>query len=393
MKKIRVMSVTESATGAVNNIALEKMARGEKIHNLSTGEPVVPISPAVVAAVKKTLNEGKTHYPPVSGIPELRARAAGWMTGAYQASYSAEETLVVPGGKFGIYLLLQALLKKGDEVLIPAPYWVSYPSMVGIFGGVPKFIPSAASSGWKVSALDVRNRITKKTKILVINNGANPTGALYSRQELGDILKVAAERGIFVISDEVYSGLVYDGSRYVSAGSFSRHRRGIAIIQSASKSFAMTGFRIGFVFVKDLALMKALTGLMSQSATGVATTSQYAALAALKDAKRITGAVRSAMKKRRDIFMSSFAKAFGVKLIPADSGLYAFVPLSAMGWREKSSVAFSERAIGEAGVAVVPGRAFGVEGYVRLSFGGNPEVIADGVQALARWIRKTKKNR
>ncbi|MEK9177300.1 MAG: aminotransferase class I/II-fold pyridoxal phosphate-dependent enzyme, partial [Patescibacteria group bacterium] len=357
------------------------------------GEPMVPVAKTVVHAVHAALARGKTFYPPTSGIPALKRAAARWMNGTHGSnSYTPQETLVVPGGKFGIFMLLQALIRKGDEVLIPAPYWVSYPSMVRIFGGTPRFLRSSERSGWKISASDVIKNVTRKTKILIINSGTNPTGALYSRKELGAILNAAWRKGLFVISDEVYSGLAYD-TRYVSAASFPRHRADVAIIESTSKSFAMTGFRVGFVFLKDPALMKTITGLVSQSATGVATMNQWGALAALKDAKRITARVRASMRERRDAFAETFEAAFGRKLVLPPSGIYAFISLKDLGWKGRDSVAFCRRALDEVNVAIVPGRGFGAEEYVRMSFGGDPKVTGGGVRALALWIKKRGKNR
>ncbi len=390
--KRTILILKESETAAMNGLALARIARGQKVYNLATGEPMVPVSPKLIRAVTAALRAGKTHYPPISGIPELRSAAARWAHRTRGSRYTAEETLVVPGGKFGIFILLQALVSRGDEVLVPAPYWVSYPVMIRIFKGVPKIIPSAPASGWKISPDDIVKHATKKTKVLILNNGVNPTGALYSRRELSGILEAAASRGIFVISDEVYSGLVYEGA-YVSVGSFPKYRKEVAIIESASKNFAMTGFRIGLVFLKDAILMKTLADLVSQSTTGVATASQWAFLAALKDASALTRFVRTAMKKRRDAFLLVFEKEFGVELPPPPSALYSFVPLVAMGWHGRDSARFCRRAIDEAGVALVPGHAFGVEGYVRFSFSGGPHVITDGIRALKDWIRKTNGGR
>lgn len=386
MNKLHILKISASETVAINSIALEKMRTGEKIYNLSAGEPMMPAPEIATRAFIQSLKKEKTHYPPVSGISELRQIAAKWMNGPYSSKFKKQNTLIVNGGKFGIFILLQALLKPGNEVLIPSPYWVSYPSMVRLFKGLPKIIKASQKNGWKITPKDIIKNTDKKTKILILNNAGNPTGALYSKTEIKNILATTKKLGLFVISDEVYSGLVYDNKNFASCASFSQFKENVAIIQSCSKNFAMTGFRVGFIFANEK-IIKTLGGLVSQSTSGVTTMCQYAAIEVLKDAKRITRKVNIEMKKRRDIFVSEFNKAFKSEIIVPESGLYVFVPLSTLGWKDKNSNKFCRLAIEKAGVATVPGGAFGREGYVRFSFGERPEIIKSGIHALSRWIK------
>lgn len=385
MKKITIPQFPASETLAISALAQEKRAKGEIVYSLSAGEPMIPTATAVTRAVMQALKEEKTHYPPVSGIPELRTAAAQWVNAYYGTNYSSAETLVVAGGKFGIFILLQALLKKGDEVLIPAPYWVSYPHMVRIFGGEPKTIESTPESGWKITPADIKKHATEKTTMLFLNNGGNPTGALYSARELEDIMAAAQALDLLVVSDEVYSGLVYDKKKFVSCGSFPKYKDNLVIIQSCSKNFAMTGLRVGFLF-GSAEIVKALGSLTSQSTSGVATLSQYAALAGIKNAKTIMPKINATMQKRRDVFMNEFNKVFKQKLSSPASALYAFVPLTALGTTETNSAEFCKRAMAEANVAIVPGGAFGKEGYVRFSFGDSPAQLVAAIRALAKWI-------
>lgn len=386
MKKLHILKISASETVAINSIALEKMRAGEKIYNLSAGEPMMPAPKIATRAFIQSLKEEKTHYPPVSGLLELRQIAAEWMNELYGSKFKKENTLVVNGGKFGIFILLQALLKPDDEVLIPAPYWVSYPNMVGLFKGLPTIIKSSQKDGWKITPKDIIKNTNRKTKILILNNAGNPTGALYSKIEIKNILITANKLGLFVISDEVYSGLVYDDKTFISCASFSEFRDSMAIIQSCSKNFAMTGFRVGFVFANE-EIIKTLGDLVSQSTSGVTTMCQYATIEVLKNAKSITQKVNIEMKKRRDIFVNNFNKAFKCKIMAPESGLYVFVSLSTMGWKDKNSNKFCRLAIEKAGVAIVPGSAFGREGYIRFSFGERSEIIKGAVHALARWIK------
>lgn len=386
MKKLHILKISASETVAINSIALEKMRVGEKIYNLSAGEPMVPVSQIATRAFIRSLKEEKTHYPPVLGLLELRQIASEWMNGLFSSKFKKENTLVVNGGKFGIFILLQALLKPDDEVLIPAPYWVSYPNMVRLFKGLPKIIKTSQNDGWKIVPKDIIKNTGRKTKILILNNAGNPTGALYSKIDIKNILITADKLGLFVISDEVYSGLVYDNKTFVSCSSFRKFRENVTVIQSCSKNFAMTGFRVGFVFASE-EIIKTLGNLISQSTSGVTTMCQYTTIEVLKNAKHITYKVNIEMKKRRDIFINEFNKAFKCRIMVPESGLYLFVPLSTMGWKDKNSNKFCRLAIEKAGVAVVPGSAFGQEGYVRFSFGERPEIIKGGIHALARWIK------
>ncbi len=391
--KSKILTISASETVAINSAASERRSAGEKIYNLSAGEPMIPAPKVAVEALINSLREGKTHYPPVLGIPELRLAASEWMNRLYGSRFKKENSLVVNGGKFGIFILLQALLQEGDEVLIPAPYWVSYPTQVELFKGAPRMIPTSEKAGWKITPEQIKKSATEKTKILILNNAGNPTGALYNKLEIENILATAESLGLFVISDEVYSGLVYDDKTFASCASFEKFRGNVAIIQSCSKNFAMTGFRLGFVFA-DQKIIKALGSLVSQSTSGVTTMCQYAALAVLKDAEKITEEVNREMKKRRDVFVTELNKAFQCNLPKPESGLYIFAPLSALGWREKNSSKFCLQAIEKAGVAIVPGSAFGQEGYVRFAFGETPEMLSEGIRALKKWITEEtrKKN-
>lgn len=390
MKKHFLLKVPASETLAINALALAKKQAGETVYNLSAGEPVISAPKSIVTAGIKALTEGKTHYPPVSGIPELRDVVSDWMNRVYGADFARENTLVTNGGKLGLYLLLQAMIRPGDEVLIPAPFWVSYPSMVEIFKGKPKILHTDAKSGWKITPKDIERNTGPKTKILILNNASNPTGVLYTKAELGALLETATKKNIFVISDEVYSGLVYDGKTYVSASSFKEYQDSVAIIQSCSKSFTLTGFRVGFLFANK-EIISAVSGLLSQSTSGVTSICQWAVIPAFKNAETIVPKVAKVMQKNRDVFVQAFNASFPKKISSPASALYAFVPLSAMGWKGSNSTEFCTLGMKEANVAVVPGVAFGTEGYVRFSFGEKPAVLKAGIRALAEWVKNKPK--
>jgi aspartate/methionine/tyrosine aminotransferase len=381
----RLTEVEPSATVAMNTRALYKKSQGIFVHNLSVGEPVIAPHQAVVARAEKAIREGKTQYTPVAGIPELRSAMTAWVNTAYQSRFSPEECVVTCGGKFGLYAVCQALVEPGVEAMVVAPYWVSYTSIVELFGGTTITAVASPETGFKLSLQLFKKTITSRTKIIFLNNAGNPTGSLYSREELAELLAFAKERGVIVISDEVYSGLTYDGREFVSCGSFLEHKDNVIIIQSASKHFAMTGWRVGFVLA-PCDVVERVTLIQGQSTTGTSSVSQWAVLGALESAEVVQTQVRTIMEARRNHFVAVFSELFS-PLTPPEAGLYAFVPLSSLGVQEKDDVAFCERVLEEGNIAMVPGSAFGYTGYVRFSFGGEEVVTEQALRALYTFLQ------
>ncbi len=380
-------TIPPSQTLTINALALEKRAKGDRIYNLSAGEPMIDTFPIIVEAAKQALDAGKTHYTPAAGVSELRVAAASWMHETYSTSYAKEHTIVTAGGKHGLSLLFDALLTPGDEVLIPAPYWVSYPSQVRMAGGKPVMINTTIDTGWKISPTDIKTHMTDRTRVLLLNNASNPTGVLYTREELEALLAMAASHNLLVISDEVYSGLVYDDALYTSCGSFSAYQDTVIVVQSMSKHFAMTGWRVGFVFAHE-DIIRMLIKLQGQTTSGASTISQWAALAGVHHAEDIIRANNTEMQKRRDVLRDVFAIHVGVKIDPAPAGLYQFISLPSLGSTVIDSVAFCTDVLTNANVAMVPGVAFGAEGYVRCSFGEQQEELVAAVEALALYLEK-----
>ncbi len=386
MKFSPYMKVAPSASVLMNTLALEKKSKGHRVYNLAAGEPMVDTHTLVLEAAQKAMRDGKTHYPPVAGIPELRNAVVKWMNATYGTAYTPSQSIVTCGGKFGIFALCQALLEPGDEVLIPAPYWVSYPGMVQLFGGVPITIVTEEKNGWKLSIDDLERAWKPKTKLLMFNNASNPTGVLYSRDEIKKILEWAQSKNVIAVSDEVYSGLVYDGEKFVSAGSFPQFQENTIIIQSCSKHFAMTGWRVGFVLGPQ-EVIRTLSMLQGQSTTGTSSISQWAALAAIQNANEIIPNVCAAMQKRRDVCVNTFEKSFGKKLLTPSSSLYLFVSLDILGRGGRSSEEVATELLEQANIATVPGKAFGQEGYLRFSFGDMPSELETAVHALATYCK------
>lgn len=383
------MRVEASATVVMNSLALEKKSRGERVYNLSAGEPMIPMHAAISNAAIAAIQAGKTKYPPVAGIPELRDAAAAWMNAMYQTNFSREKTIVTCGGKFGIFAVCQALLEPGDEAVMIAPYWVSYSGIVQLFGGKPVVIETDEQNGWKISLEKLEKSFTKKTKLLFINNAGNPTGTLYTRGELAVILELAKKHDVIVVSDEVYSGLMYDDNVFISCGSFPEYQDRVVIIQSCSKHFAMTGWRVGFVFA-PVELIKILSMVQSQSTTGTSSISQWAAVGAFAQAAGVMQSTQAALLGRRNALVQALREQFGFDCQSVGAGLYQFISLKNLGVQEQDSVTFCKRVLAEANVAMVPGSSFGKEGYVRMSFGEDETELVDAIIALKKFVLSSR---
>lgn len=390
-----------SVTVVINSIAQSKKAAGVRVYNLSAGEPKLKTPEIVREAAIKFIEAGDVPYPSPSGEVKLRKAACEWMNRLYGCSYSVDEAILTTGGKFGIYLLLQYLLgnnspfkidsAKDIGVIIPAPYWVSYPAITTIMGGKSVVINTTEESGWKLTPEMLRAVYTRDCRILMLNNGVNPTGAIYTRAEMQKIMDTANELELLVISDEVYSSLIYTDDEYVSCGSFPEYKENVIVIQSTSKAFAMTGWRVGFLFGrKDI--IDVMAALTSQSTTGVSLVCQHGAISALEHADQITAWVNAQMKERRDILVKAFKEHFAIDLAYPKATLYAWTSLESLGVKNMSDEDFCVQALEEANVATVPGSGFGQPGYVRFSFAAEADDLVGGISSLAMFIKKLNSN-
>jgi aspartate/methionine/tyrosine aminotransferase len=378
-------NIKESITLKINSLVNKKIKNGEKIYNFSIGEPVIKNDPGIIEAVYKKLKNTRVSYPPAAGLVDLISLSDKWFNNDYKGNYGPEETLITCGGKFGLYLTLQAIMDPQDEIIIISPYWVSYPEMIKIFNGTAKILKTKEEEDWKVDISELEKMINNKTKAIILNNASNPTGKLFSREELRDILKLSYEKGLFIISDEVYSGLVYD-NEFISSAEFKEFKEKTIIIQSFTKNFAMSGWRVGLVFAPKN-IIKILTALQSQSITNTSIVSQWAALEALKSSAKTTEQIKKAMQKRRDIFVNTFNNLFPDKIASPESSLYCFVNMKKLGLSNNNAEAdeFALKLIDEAGIALTPGNDFGEKNYLRFSFGIEENDIISGLNALKKY--------
>ncbi len=383
----RLKRVKPSATLAVSAKAMELKAQGRTIISLSVGEPDFGTPAHICAAAKAAIDAGFTRYTQEPGIPELRAAVAGYFAAHYGVEAEVANAIVTNGGKQSLYNLLQCLLDPGDEVLIPAPYWVSYPAMVLLADGVPVEVPAPAAKGFKVTPEDLDRACTARTRVLIFNSPSNPTGVHYTREEQDALAAWAVQRGVFVISDEIYDRLVYAPAEPVSlAGWWKRHPENFAIVNGLAKTFAMTGWRVGYTLA-HVDLVKAMSTLQGQSTSNICSIAQKAALAALTGPSECVAEMCVAFARRRDLAME-IVGAWKRAVCPRpDGAFYVFPDVSAYyGGKFKDSAEACTLLLEEVGVAAVPGAAFGDDACVRFSYALDDESLIKALDLAGKAL-------
>jgi len=385
----RVQSLTESATLAVTARAAGLRSDGIDIISFSAGEPDFPTPEHIVARACQALEEGKTRYSkPASGLSVLKEAVRRKLQRDNGLNYSVDQIVITVGGKLGYSLVLQAILDPGDEVIIPVPYWVSYPEIVKLAGGVPVFVHGDESAGFCVSPDQIRAAITDRTRALVMNSPSNPGGHLYSPEQIRAIADVVAGTNVTVLSDEIYDRLVFDNRDYLSfaAASDDAYRRTVTL-NSASKTYAMTGWRVGFV-AGPADLTGAITKLQSQGTSGVPPFCQLAYAAALDESQSCVDRMREAFAQRGAYVHQRLNDLQGVDCRPPAGAFYVFPNVRGTFDRlgVSSSTQFAEQLLSDAHVAVVPGAAFGMDDHVRISFASSMEQISTGIDRIAEFL-------
>jgi len=379
----RLSRIKPSATMAVNAKALELKAKGREVISLSVGEPDFPTPENIVTAAKNALDQGFTRYTQVPGLPELRTAVAGYFS-RYGVSAPMEATIVTNGGKQALYNIFQALLEPGDEVIIPAPYWVSYPDMVLLADGVPVPVATEPENDFKLKPEELEKVLTSKSRMLIINSPSNPTGCHYTRQELDELAQLAIDKGLFILSDEIYDLLVYPPAEPVSLSPWwQKHPEQVAVVNGLAKSCAATGWRIGYALAHP-DLIKALGKLQGQSTSNVCTFAQKGALAALTEPMHMLDTMREAFQKRRDLVLDILSGWKGVTCPKPDGAFYVFPKVNTFYTDETpDSTALCTKLLEEAGVALVPGAAFGDDRCVRISYAVDEQTLKTALEKIA----------
>ena len=387
----RVQRVKPSPTLAITARAAQLKAEGKNIIGFGAGEPDFDTPDHIKAAAIEAINAGFTKYTAVNGTIELRKAVAAKFLRDNQLEYSPDQILVSVGGKQSFYNLAQALLDEGDEVVIPAPYWVSYPDMVLLADATPVIIESGLEQGFKITPVQLEAAITPKTKLMVINSPSNPTGAAYSHAELaalGEVLRKHPQ--VIVASDDIYEHIGWSDEPFKNILTVNPdlYERAI-VLNGVSKAYSMTGWRIGYAG-GPLKLINAMKKIQSQSTSNPTSISQVAAQAALEGDQAFIDDMNREFKERHDFVIDALNKIDGVECLPSDGAFYAFPKMEAAYKKLdgiNNDVEFGEYLINEAGVALVPGSAFGAPGYMRLSFATSMENLKDGLSRIQKALK------
>jgi aspartate/methionine/tyrosine aminotransferase len=386
----RVGAIAESATLAVDAKAKALQAAGKPVIGFGAGEPDFPTPAHVVEAAAKAAADPKSHkYTPAPGLPALREAIAA-ATSANGLAVKAEQVIVTNGGKHAIFTTMACLINPGDEVILQAPYWVTYPEVVTLFGGVPVVVNSDETTGYRVTVEQLEAVRTPRTKMLIFVSPSNPTGAVYSPAEVKAVGEWAAEHGIWVMTDEIYQHLVYGDAEFASLPALVPAAEAKTIIVSGvAKTYSMTGWRVGWM-VGPVDIIKGATNLQSHMTSNVANVSQHAALAALTGPQDIVSEMRTAFDRRRHLIVDLLNSTPGVTCPTPEGAFYAYPSVKGLlgktlrGRTIDSSLTLAEVALDEALVAVVPGEAFGTPGYLRLSYATSDENIVEGISRLQK---------
>ena len=381
----RMENLSPSVTMAITALARELKAQGKDILSFSAGEPDFDTPQIVKDAAIKAINDGQTKYTAVEGIIATKQAIINKLKKDHGLEYKLDGIVISNGAKHSLFNLFQVLIEKGDEVIIPAPYWVTYPEQVKFSDGIPVFIDTDDSTEFKITPEQLKAVITPKTKVLLLNTPSNPTGSVYTKEELTALGKVLEGTDILVFSDEMYEKIIYNGTKFTAAAEVSEDMYNRTVtINGLSKAVAMTGWRFGYIATPNVALAKALTKLQGQVTSNVNTMTQYAAIPALEgEADKDIEMMRVEFEKRKNIAVKSFNEIKGLSTIDPDGAFYLFVNIKEV---SNDSMKFCAELLEQKGVALVPGLAFGSEGYFRFSFATDLATIQEGIKRIKEFV-------
>lgn len=384
--------IVPSATMAIDSLAKQMRAEGIDVIGFGAGEPDFNTPEYIKEAGIKAIRENKTRYTPASGIMELKEAICKWLEREMHLSYKPNQICISSGAKHIVYLALQIICNPGDEIILPAPYWVTYAEAIKMTGATPVIVNTTEENNFKMRPQDFEQAITPKTKGFILTNPSNPTGLIYNREELEAIAKIVQKHDLYVISDEIYSSLIYKGEfvSFASLGDAIRDRT--ILINGASKTFAMTGWRIGYAASNEK-IAKSMSSYLSHSTGSPCSISQYASVAAYSADSTATEKMREEYDRRRKYFVSRVNQIDGVSCIEPEGAFYVFMNIkkqigrTIQGYQIHNSSEFADALLRKANVAVVPGSAFGMEGYIRWSYATSMEHIIEGLNRLEKFLK------
>ena len=390
----RLQSIKPSPTLAIDAKAKALKAKGVDIISFGTGEPDFDTPQNIKDAAIKAINSGFTKYCPVSGTPDLKDAIIKKFKEDNNLEYTREQVMVSCGGKHSLFNLFQTIFDEGDEVIIPAPYWVSYPDMAVLAGAVPVFITTSDKNHFKVKPTEIEKVITKKTKAFILNSPSNPTGNTYTKEELKEIADICIKNNLLIISDEIYEKLVYDNFKFFSIAQVSKEvKEHTIVVNGVSKAFAMTGWRIGYA-AGPKEIIAAMTKMQSQSTSCPTSISLKAATEALNGDKACLETMRVEFEKRRNYIVDRLNKINGITCLKPEGAFYVFPNISSLlektynGKLINTDIELADYLLDEAKIAVVPGSAFGAKGFIRFSYATSMEKIVEGLNRLEAALKK-----
>jgi aspartate aminotransferase len=381
----KIKGIKPSATLEITSKAKRLKASGEDVVILAAGEPDFDTPEIIKNSAIEAIKQGRTRYTPSSGTEDLKRAICSKFKKDNNLEYDISNIIVSNGAKHSLYNALQVICNPGDEVLVLSPYWLSYPEMVKLAGGVPKYITLSQKNGFRVSADDIKKSITDRTKALILNSPSNPAGVVYTKKELENIAEICIAADIFIISDEIYENIIFDGNKHYSIASVSNDVKAKTIvINGVSKSFSMTGWRIGYL-AADREIVSMISTLQSHATSNPCSISQAAAECALRsDMEDVLSFNNKRFAERRDVLLSGLRQE--TPLVPFIPGgaFYLFCDISFSGM---DSISFARKLLEEKKVAVIPGTPFGHDDFIRISFAADMDTLKEGVKRIGQWLK------
>ena len=389
-------NISPSITLSITAKANELKAQGVDVVSFGAGEPDFNTPQNIINAAIKAMQDGKTKYTPAGGILELKKTICKKFKEDNGLDYTTDQITISTGAKQCLANVFMAILNPGDEILIPIPYWVSYPELVKLADGVPVFVETLKENNYKYTIEDLEKAVSDKTKAVLINSPNNPTGTIYNREELIEIAEFAKKHELLIISDEIYEKLIYDGEKHISIASLSEDAfERTVVINGVSKTYAMTGWRLGYMAASK-EITKLMTSIQSHMTSNVNTIAQYAAIEALNGPIEDLNTMVKEFERRRNFMVDRLGKIDGVSIIKPSGAFYIMVNISSYfnttfkGEEIKNSLDFSRVLLDEEKVAVIPGAGFGLDEYIRLSYATSMDIIETGIDRIAMFINKIK---
>ncbi len=381
----RIEQVKPSATLAITSKAKALKQQGVNIISFGAGEPDFDTPTHIKEAAIKAAKDGFTKYTPAAGTKELKDAVCKKFKSDNNLTYEASQIVISCGAKHSLYNVFQVMFNEGDEIILPAPYWVSYFEMANLCGAHAVAVPTTQDSEYKVTGKLLRKALTKKTKAILLNSPSNPSGTVYTKEELEIISKFALENNLYVISDEIYEKLLYDGLKHESIASLNKDIfEKTVVINGPSKSYSMTGWRIGY-----LAATKEIAGavgrLQSHSTSNPTSISQVATLAAIEGDQSCVSMMVAEFEKRRNLIIEELGKIDGISFFKPRGAFYVFCDISKLGL---SAAEFADKLLNDVNVACIPGEAFGFSTHIRLSFAISPDDIIEGIGRISKWVKE-----